>query len=626
MTKKSKRHHKKGGKVGNQDFAVVQTLPAKTQEIPTGDIIKLEAKVKFDSDLTVLWHNSKIENFTRSPGGSHDEAETETSAEYLELKNHRALADDYHRKGDEKFLENDFSGAYADCMCAMKILGEHGNISDEYGRDMKMLRNLLTKCFECYSQLIEKDPCHAFWYKRRAGLQHEEFQHYMLAYEDFTVFTALMTRNQFTLTDEEVKEITNCFNGALNIKLPLEKKKTAKNLENSWAFLQNATATFCWHELAFTDKAVIKFAFKSFWTELTLDVKKPFLTSDWINLCALCPCNDILVRDLLSVREEDRNPKKKSKLHDSAYKNVLKQMARGYHSMVVDTLLAAYVERRGKNHRCEAFLLLSLIYSQSNSSEADRYLNIFKDVWDTDQHKVPLNRRKLIFMRYVSMSRYIYILRCLTLSPFENLDLSQFSCEEQAQFYMQLALTTILNLRILYGREDERLEMNKWNLRLLGILENSCDRAFRLDRKCFYARILREYTIMEIAQIDMTGKHYIHALASFREYIEGIQHQFSPEHQSFALWCLFAAHFINRDIDASKKYGMELQKHLLYPGCVASFLIYHDLNRNISKEDVLNCIVMSEERLDNDPENFRLHLNLFAYYEYLLVFFDFCFS
>lgn len=54
--------------------------------------------------------------------------------------------------------------------------------------------------------------------------------------------------------------------------------------------------------------------------------------------------------------------------HFSAYKDALRQTARGYHSLVVDTLLYTYGEGQGI-YRSEAFLLLSLIYSQLDDNE-----------------------------------------------------------------------------------------------------------------------------------------------------------------------------------------------------------------------------------------------------------------
>lgn len=49
--------------------------------------------------------------------------------------------------------------------------------------------------------------------------------------------------------------------------------------------------------------------------------KKPYLTSDWMNLWALCPCDDVLLEDLLSVREELKNPQKKCPLLERFYFN-----------------------------------------------------------------------------------------------------------------------------------------------------------------------------------------------------------------------------------------------------------------------------------------------------------------
>ncbi|CAG9534173.1 unnamed protein product [Cercopithifilaria johnstoni] len=567
MVKKSKKHHKKVKKVKNKDVVVAQTLSLETQEVPTGDSIESKVEVQPVSELIILWQNSKIENISRMPGGNQNEAFTENE----KLKNHWVLVSDYHCKGDEKFLKENYRGAYVDLLCAMKILSEHGNINDEFGRDMKMLRSCLTRCFECYNQLIEKDPSHAFWYKRRATLLRCECQNFISAYKallDFVLFTALMNDHRLKLTKEEMSEIASCFHETENMAWSLEKEK--------------------------------------------IKTKKPFLTSDWINLWALCPCDDILLQDLLSIRNEDVNPQNKSTLVESAYKDALRQIARGYHSMAVDTLLGAYAQGQGI-YRSEAFLLLSLIYSQLNGSEVHCYLDTFVDIWRIDQYTVPLPRRKKIFMRYISLSR------AMSLTPFQNLDLSMFSPQEQAHFYTQMALTTILTLRILCGSAATRLALNELNLTKLEIIENSCDRAIKVDKKSWHARILREYTVMEIAQIDNAGKHSKCALVSFMDGIKRIQHQFKPEHHSFALWCLFSAHFINRDTDEAIKCGLELKKDLLYPGFVVAFLIKNEytLRENIDTEDILNRIAVAEEGLEYDPENFRLHLNIATFYEYL---------
>uniref|UniRef100_A0A1I7VH85 Tetraspanin n=2 Tax=Loa loa TaxID=7209 RepID=A0A1I7VH85_LOALO len=477
MARKSKKNRKKVKKGKSKSAAVAQTLPADLWK-------RVESRPMSNPNL--LWSNSRIENISRTPGGSVNC--NETSAEYAKLKECRLSAAYYHCKGDQKFLEQDFHGAYADFLCAMKILGEHGNITDEFGRDMKILRvyqdkccicfwilytmernqSLLTKCFECYDQLIENDPAHAFWYKRRAVLLRDECHNYKLAYKDFVLFTALMKEYRLTVAKEEVSDTIYCFHETVKMAWSLEKEKRAK---------------------------------------------KPFLTSDWINLWALCPCDDILLEDLLSVREEDRNPLNKSTLVESAYKDALKQTARGYHSMVVDTLRDAYAEGQGI-YRSEAFLLLSLIYSQIDDNEVDYYLDTFIVLWEVDQYKVPIPRRKQIFMRYMSLAR------ALSPSPFENLDLSMFSSKEQAQFYTQTALTIILRLQLLGGTLEDRVETNASNLVKLENIENLCDRAIKADRLSLHTGMLREYTVLEIALIDGVNKHSTCTLASLKEYIE----------------------------------------------------------------------------------------------------------
>ncbi|KAK6110502.1 hypothetical protein QQG55_40060 [Brugia pahangi] len=569
MVKKSKSR-KKVKKVRSKS-SVVQTLSAGksrlTQEVSSNDSSNARVEAQPMCNPLFLWSNSITENISRTPRGNI--SRNETSREYARLKEYRLLATDYHSRGDQKFLERDFRGAYADFLCAMKILGEHGNISDEFGRDMKMLRSLLTKCFECYNQLIEKDSTHAFWYKRRAILLRDECHNYKLAYKDFVLFTTLMKEYRLIVAKEEVSDTIYCFRETAKMAWSLEKEK------------QRA--------------------------------KKPFLTSDWINLWALCPCDDILLEDLLSVREEDRNPQNKSTLAESAYKDALKQTARGYHSMVVDTLLDAYAERQGI-YRSEAFLLLSLIYSQICDNKVDYYLDTFIVLWEVDQYKVPLPRRKQIFMRYMSLAR------ALPSSPFENLDLSMFSSEEQAQFYTQTALTIILRLQLLGGAVEARAEMNTTNLMKLENVENLCDRAIKADRQFLHIGMLREYTVVEIALIDNISNHSARALASLKEYIEAIQDKFKPKDRSFSLWCLFSAHFINRDTDEAIKYGMELEKDLLFPGFIASFLLENKCSaeENIDTENILNLIGKVEERLKDDPEYFRLYLNLTELYHRLL--------
>ncbi|KAL3982208.1 hypothetical protein ACH3XW_46265 [Acanthocheilonema viteae] len=560
------------------------------QEIPpSNDLLSTVEEMRPLSDPIIIWRNSKTENISRTPEENYNGASTE----HQKLENHSTLTTDYHCKGDQKFLEQDYRGAYANFLCAMKIISEHGNIDDEFGRDTKMLRVFqdkcclcfwalyrkekqqvfLNKCIECYNKLIEKDLCHPFWYKRRATLLRDEYQNHISAYKDFVVFTILMDEYDLILTEEEMNEISSCFNEAEEMAWSLEKNK--------------------------------------------MMVKKPFLTSDWINLWALCPCDDVLLQDLLFIREEDKNPQNKSTLVESAYKDALKQIARGYHSMAVNTLLHAYAQRQGI-YRCEAFLLLALIYSQLNNNEVDYYLDTFVDLWRVDQHRVPLPRRKQIFMRYMSLSRAV------SQAPFQDLDLSMFTPQEQARFYTQIALTTVLSLKILCGSPANRLTLNKWNLTKLEIIENSCDRAIKADKKFLYARMLREYTVMEIAQADNLGRHCKCALATLTKSIEGIQHQFKSEHRSFALWCLFSAHFINHETDAAIKCGLELQKDLLYPGSVISFLINnkYSLKGKIDVEDVQKRIIIAEERLEYDPENFRLYLDTATLYEHLLVFFN----
>ncbi|EJW85220.1 hypothetical protein WUBG_03869 [Wuchereria bancrofti] len=566
MVKKSKSR-KKVRKIKSRSSAV-QTLSARksrlTHEVSSNDSSNARVEAQPMCNPILLWSNSITENISRTPRGNINR--NEMSPEYARLKEYRLLATDYHSKGDQKFLERDFRGAYADFLCAMKILGEHGNISDEFGRDMKMLRSLLTKCFECYNQLIEKDSTHAFWYKRRAILLRDECHNYKLAYKghNFVLFTTLMKEYRLIVAKEEVSDTIYCFRETSKMAWSLEKEK------------QRA--------------------------------KKPFLTSDWINLWALCPCDDILLEDLLSVREEDRNPQNKSTLAESAYKNALKQTARGYHSMVVDTLLDAYAERQGI-YRSEAFLLLSLIYSQICDNKVDYYLDTFIVLWEVDQYKVPLPRRKQIFMRYMSLAR------ALPSSPFENLDLSMFSSEEQAQFYTQTALTIILRLQLLGGTVEERVEMNISNLIKLENVENLCDRAIKADRQFLHTGMLREYTVVEIALIDNISNHSARALASLKEYIEAIQDKFKPKDRSFP----YGAHFINRDIDEAIKYGMELEKDLLFPGFIASFLLENKCpaGENIDTENILNWIGKVEERLKDDPEYFRLYLNVTELYHRL---------
>ncbi|VDM22821.1 unnamed protein product [Wuchereria bancrofti] len=403
MVKKSKSR-KKVRKIKSRSSAV-QTLSARksrlTHEVSSNDSSNARVEAQPMCNPILLWSNSITENISRTPRGNINR--NEMSPEYARLKEYRLLATDYHSKGDQKFLERDFRGAYADFLCAMKILGEHGNISDEFGRDMKMLRVYQDKC------------CICFWEYR------------------------------LIVAKEEVSDTIYCFRETSKMAWSLEKEK------------QRA--------------------------------KKPFLTSDWINLWALCPCDDILLEDLLSVREEDRNPQNKSTLAESAYKNALKQTARGYHSMVVDTLLDAYAERQGI-YRSEAFLLLSLIYSQICDNKVDYYLDTFIVLWEVDQYKVPLPRRKQIFMRYMSLAR------ALPSSPFENLDLSMFSSEEQAQFYTQTALTIILRLQLLGGTVEERVEMNISNLIKLENVENLCDRAIKADRQFLHTGLVHWATTL----------------------------------------------------------------------------------------------------------------------------------
>uniref|UniRef100_A0A915PQW8 Tetraspanin n=1 Tax=Setaria digitata TaxID=48799 RepID=A0A915PQW8_9BILA len=585
MVKKKNKHRKK---VNNRGCSAKQKLPKEkgyqAKEVTRNTSVRVRSDMEPVSNPILLWSNSKAENISRTPGGIRDEC-----PEYAKLTEHRRLAAKYHDKGDQKFLAKDFRGAYDDFLRAMKILGEHGSITDGFGRDGKMLRvyqdkccicfwvlyrterNLshFRKCFECYNKLIEKDLSHAFWYKRRAILLRDECHAYKSAYEDFVLFTALMREYRLTVTKEEVDDTIYCFYQTANMAWSLEKEK--------------------------------------------LNIKKPFLTSDWINLWALCPCDDVLLEDLLSVRAEDKDPQNKSTLSESAYKDALKQTVRGYHSLVVDTLLGVYISGQGL-HRAESLLLLALIYSQIDSNEVYNYLDTFIAFWEVDQFRVPIRRRKQILMRYMSIAR------ALLISPLKDINLSMFSSKEQAQFYIQTALTVILRLQLLEGTVESRIERNLLNMAKLENIENLCDRAIKADKQSLYAGMLREYTVVEIALIDDTNNHSSYALNVLEEYIEVIQDQFRPEHQLFSLWCLFSAYFINGFTDEAIAYGMELEKDLLFPGFIASFLVENEcpLTENIDTECVLNCINQIEKRLDHDPENFRLYLNIAEFHYHLI--------
>ncbi|OZC07462.1 tetraspanin family protein [Onchocerca flexuosa] len=626
------------------------------QEV-SSDLSSIRKRDETQTMSDLLWINSRIENISRVPGRilRNDEICPEIKIIYLnildaELKKYRIIAPEYHRRGDRKFLNQDYRGAYTDFLHAMKILGEHGDISDEFGRDIKLVRvyqdkccicfwmlyrigryqNHLIKCFECYNQLIEKDPTNAFWYKRRATLQRDECHVYKLAYKgqffsdfsslfyqchpsnlfqpmencqcfmllwpiydslklseyiyqcyptillDFALFAALMKEYHMIMTKEEVKDTIYCYRETAKAVWSLEKEK--------------------------------------------LETRKPFLTSDWINLWILYPCDDVLLEDLLSVHEED-NPENKSTLAESAYKDALKQTARGYHSLAVSTLLDAYIHGQ-EMYRSEAFLLLSLIYSQLHENEVEYYLDTFIDFWEVDQFKVPVHRWKQIFMRYMSLARTLLV------SPLENLDLSMFTPKEQAQFYTQTALTVALRLQLLGGKDW--MQKNVSNMTKLENIEKLCDRAIKADRQSLQSGMLREYTVMMISVIENASSDSVrNALLTMTEYLEANQRHFEADHHySFASWCLFSGFFIVECIDEAIKYGTVLEKCLFFPGFVSSFLIEKKcpIKENIDTENVLKYINKVEERLSNDPENFRLYLNIAEFYYHLLVFFDFCFS
>ncbi|VDM23445.1 unnamed protein product [Wuchereria bancrofti] len=64
---------------------------------------------------------------------------------------------------------------------------------------------------------------------------------------------------------------------------------------------------------------------------------------------------------------------------------------------------------------------------------------------------------------------------------------------------------------------------------------------------------------------------------------------------------------------------MELEKDLLFPGFIASFLLENKCpaGENIDTENILNWIGKVEERLKDDPEYFRLYLNVTELYHRL---------
>ncbi|VDO24975.1 unnamed protein product [Onchocerca flexuosa] len=553
MVKKGKKHHKKVKKVKSKDSAqaLLEVKGHLIQEV-SSDLSSIRKRDETQTMSDLLWINSRIENISRVPGRIL--RNDEICPENAELKKYRIIASEYHRRGDRKFLNQDYRGAYTDFLHAMKILGEHGDISDEFGRDIKLVRVYQDKC------------CICFWMLYRIG-RYQVFFLYPTILLDFALFAALMKEYHMIMTKEEVKDTIYCYRETAKAVWSLEKEK--------------------------------------------LETRKPFLTSDWINLWILYPCDDVLLEDLLSVHEED-NPENKSTLAESAYKDALKQTARGYHSLAVSTLLDAYIHGQ-EMYRSEAFLLLSLIYSQLHENEVEYYLDTFIDFWEVDQFKVPVHRWKQIFMRYMSLARTLLV------SPLENLDLSMFTPKEQAQFFTQTALTVALRLQLLGGKDWMQKDVS--NMTKLENIEKLCDRAIKADRQSLQSGMLREYTVMMISVIENASSDSVrNALLTMTEYLEANQRHFEADHHySFASWCLFSGFFIVECIDEAIKYGTVLEKCLFFPGFVSSFLIEKKcpIKENIDTENVLKYINKVEERLSNDPENFRLYLNIAEFYYHL---------
>ncbi|VDN01922.1 unnamed protein product [Thelazia callipaeda] len=501
---------------------------------------------------------------------------------------YRKEADNYSSRADHKFQIGNFKEACNDYFLAVKIMYKHGNIEDRRGRDMKLIRfyqdrgclcmwalyrktgdkDHLEYCLQFYNSLIQNDPGHALWYKRRALITHDDCKNFMQAYKDYASYIAMLQAYNIPVKNCELENREKSFRAATN-----------------WAW-----------------DAVMKRVKSNFFQRI-----KPYLNPDWINMWALCPCNDVLLEDFLSVFEELKDPTNKSFLAESGYKKALKRMALGYHSYVVDILIKAYSCGEGL-YRAEAFLLLSLIYSQIHGYEVQHFLNEFEKFWVQDQYKVPTNRRKQIFMRYISLGRGI------SSDPFKDLDLSMFSNKEQAQFYLQTALTVCLRLQILDGTEDQVREGILLTMVRFERIKNLCERAIAVDKDSLISGLLREYAIMRIAINDKTKR--CTALNLLVEYIESNKIRFQSEHKSFACWCLFYAYYNLKPHEEALNYAIELKNKLLFPGSVATFIMmtFSSLEKQSSTGNVLDKIDVVTEWLDDEPENFYIYQVITDFY------------
>ncbi|VDN01929.1 unnamed protein product [Thelazia callipaeda] len=319
-------------------------------------------------------------------------SEHEVDEEDIEVKSARTVAFKCCLFAEEMARFENWGAAYQYYLRGCKILKMHGDAGNSFAFDMPDFRVYIYRCILClYQHFMQNensnslklaidivcsmsniDHIHPVWQELMGLLLYEYQKYYCGAVKSFLAFV---------------------FIGGFR----------PNNLK---PFHSQIFADCCFKMFEQQDKSYEK-----------VD-KNPFITSDWINLWAICPSDDVILEDFMSVYLESNKPGGVCSIIASEYRKALEAMAVGCHSTVITTLKDAH-EIKKRPYRAEAYLLEALIYSQISDAEVIDCLDKFVIYWEFDQYHVSTSRRKKIFMRYLSLARSIrkdpfYLLKAYT--------------------------------------------------------------------------------------------------------------------------------------------------------------------------------------------------------------------
>ncbi|KAL3990471.1 hypothetical protein ACH3XW_31920 [Acanthocheilonema viteae] len=329
---------------------------------------------------------------------------------------------------------------------------------------------------------------------------------------------------------------------------------------------------------------------------------KPFLTQDFINLWTSCDCDDPLVEDIWSVRNEllGTLPNDTAPLKEGRYKEALKALSNGELSSVIKNLEEESIN--GK-YRLEATLLLALAHTREDGATVDKFLDRFERIWDQNPPGYSMRRCKQLVVRYVSISRAIRY------NPFGGKKLENEAKEMESNLYLQEALI------IFWKRQNSDIDEVFWkkelkndNRRKLQHIQKLCDLALKAKPDFHHAKILKLRSVLELqmaVNISVLSDDDLKPL----ENIVNKTNEIFPVYSAFGDLCLYSIYLANSKIDKAKLCCERMLDALFFRGQPLAFLIRYDWN-----VDKMQTLERLEMLVAKEPENYVAHILMYYYH------------